>query len=114
MIEGIQGLVELSRLDTELASREREKAALPQRREECSNTRVACEARLEAAERAGALERSLDAAAEVEQSLQYYADRKENELVRLRARLDVIFAELGQPAAEVSAPEEAVGDPPGC
>ena len=49
MIEGIQGLVELSRLDTELASREREKAAVPQRRDECSNSRVACEARLEAA-----------------------------------------------------------------
>jgi predicted nucleic acid-binding Zn-ribbon protein len=49
MIEGMQGLVELSRLDTELAAREREKTALPQKREECAETRQACEARLEAA-----------------------------------------------------------------
>jgi len=49
MIEGIQGLVELSRLDTELAAREREKTALPQKREDCADMRQACEARLEAA-----------------------------------------------------------------
>ena len=52
MIEGMQGLVELSRLDTELAAREREKAVLPQQRDQCVSTRADCEARLEAAREA--------------------------------------------------------------
>jgi predicted nucleic acid-binding Zn-ribbon protein len=49
MLDGFQGLVDLSRLDGDLAVREGEKAKLPSRRESCAERRAAGEARLEAA-----------------------------------------------------------------
>lgn len=49
MAEEVQRLVDLSRLDTDLAERQAEKAALPAKRERCQETWSECEARLEAA-----------------------------------------------------------------
>ena len=49
MLDGFQGLVDLSKLDTDLATREAEKSKLPARRESCAERKVAAEARLEGA-----------------------------------------------------------------
>ena len=48
MLEGLRGLVDLSRVDTELGVCEREKASLPGKRAACSERRAASEARLTA------------------------------------------------------------------
>lgn len=52
MLEGLQSLVDLSQVDVQLADRERERAAIPAKREACAEQRAQAEARLEAAREA--------------------------------------------------------------
>jgi uncharacterized protein len=52
VIDGLQGLVEVSRVDTELAARERERVGVPAKRAACAEERARLEARRDAAKAA--------------------------------------------------------------
>jgi len=54
MVEGLRGLVELARIDTEIAARTEQKNALPARRDACARRRSITQARVETAR--GAIE----------------------------------------------------------
>lgn len=111
MIEGLQGLVEVSRLDTELAARERERVAIPGKRAACAAERAQLEARRQAAqaavEEAGLLQRQGESEARDKEALLAKLEGQQHQ-IKSNEAYTALLHEMEQARAAISEAETRI------